>query len=526
MRTHYPFHNERVLLVDDHDTDDIINAIADNDGKFASDYDQDAEKFWMGDAKATGTFLFNFLKKKVKYNIEPESSQTVRSPGAILGLGHGDCKHYATFINGVCQALKRKGYPIDSRYEFVADEPGKMVHHVFAVIIDGNKEWWCDPVPPIKMFNERPTFYENKQLEPMPVYEISGVTNPITMKPMNLPEVNGIGKKGNFFKDLTHGIVVDARNTGKGIQQAERKVKSLILNVDMAPARNAVLALADLNAFNIAERMAAGNVPGLLQKWQSIGGNPSKLKNAINNGLHHAHSSKHIGDPFNYATVLKQSQYGTPPTMAVPPPMAMMPPPPPPQHINFLASLANTLLGMLESYFGLPHIAPLSNQNIQQAAQAGTHAIVQNAAGNSVPGAGAKYSVTSGIDPMTGQPSLGINNVSSPTLTAAGGANGGAQLALSALPTSGPGMLPDQSTPGTPGATPDLTVQPAGADQVQDQGSNFSINPANPPGGKMDLLSEAENWVKKEKTPLLVVGGAVLLWKLFIGKKSVFKLLK
>ena len=112
-----PFANNKQLLVDDQDTDDIISHILKAHKKYASDYDKISDYFWKGNAVDTSHFVFDFLKKNVVYSIEPESRQSVKSPAAILSTGAyksggNDCKHYSLFQAGIYDSLRRKGKKI------------------------------------------------------------------------------------------------------------------------------------------------------------------------------------------------------------------------------------------------------------------------------------------------------------------------------------------------------------------------------------------------------------------------------
>jgi hypothetical protein len=311
-----PYQGKRVLLVQDHTTGDIVKAIKSNHRAYDKDYDQIADMFQRADPGATAEEIFVFLKKNVKYDIEPEENQSVKSPGAIVAQRHGDCKHYASFINGVCCSLERQGYPIHARYRFVSDLPSRQIHHVFAVVTDKNtgEEYWVDPV--LSRYNEQPRFYNTKDVEMSNIgelYAISGrkprldtgaaaVEPTYPGGPLNLPQVWGIGKakkkKTNVFKKIAHGIKVNQANAAKGVKKLATEAKNVVLKVSIAPARNSLLALLDFNMFNLATRLAdSWNNPkkkaGLVKMWTNIGGDVNKLRNAINNGIKHKASVHH-----------------------------------------------------------------------------------------------------------------------------------------------------------------------------------------------------------------------------------------
>lgn len=293
--TTLPYYGNKELVIDDHSTEDIVAEIKKAHKDYRKDYDQFADEFWTGDVRETGDKLFKVLKNHVTYDVEHEDNQQVKSPAAIIAQGHGDCKHYACFINGVCDALARQGKPVKCKYRFVSDSPGQKVHHVFAVISDDQNEYWVDPV--LSTFDTRPHFYNETDL-PMALYRVSGTEQPgaaLSPRPKNLPMV------GNIFKDIAHGMQVNAANAGKGVKQAAhdvakgaentvKKVEHVALNVGLSPARNAFLALLDLNAFNLATRMSdawTNHKQDVANQWQKLGGDQTKLLNAINNGRKH-----------------------------------------------------------------------------------------------------------------------------------------------------------------------------------------------------------------------------------------------
>ena len=150
--------NRTYLVVENQDVSDIIKLLTYAHKKNAQTYDQFAHYFDRGSLRAIARGLFNFCKANVAYNIETEKKQTVRTPGRILEEGEGDCKHYASFIAGVLDSLKRQGRQIDwcfrfASYKFWNDTPG----HVFVVIrLRGYQEIWIDPV--LDQFDEHYAF--------------------------------------------------------------------------------------------------------------------------------------------------------------------------------------------------------------------------------------------------------------------------------------------------------------------------------------------------------------------------------
>lgn len=305
IREQVPYNGKEDLLVQDHTTNDIVKAIKKYHGKYCKDYDKISKEFWDKDPEDTGKRIFVFLKKNIRYDIEPENYQTVKSPGAIVQQRHGDCKHYASFITGICCSLERQGYPIHARYRFVSDNKDREIHHVFAVITDKETgtQYWVDPV--LNRFNEQPKFYNVKDADMSSIgelYSISGLgdygaEDTYPGGPRNLPQVGKKKKKGNIFKKIAHGFAVNAHNAAKGIKAVAQDVKNLTLKVSLAAARGPFLALVDFNMFNLAkhlhETLNSPEAGKLLSEWKKLGGSDNALKSAVNNGV--KNYNKHHG---------------------------------------------------------------------------------------------------------------------------------------------------------------------------------------------------------------------------------------
>jgi hypothetical protein len=138
--------NKSFLIEKDQSVPDIITLISVAHKRYASYYDFIANFFYDSDTYKTCASLFEFCKKQISYNIEASAEQNVRSPQMILQYGEGDCKHYASFIAGVLDALKRKGYPVTWSYRFTGYDSSMVPGHVFVVVNDKEGEIWVDPV--------------------------------------------------------------------------------------------------------------------------------------------------------------------------------------------------------------------------------------------------------------------------------------------------------------------------------------------------------------------------------------------
>jgi hypothetical protein len=274
-----PYYGNKVKLTESQSTNDIIREILNAHKKYSSDYDKIAPQFWRGSVKASCKYVFNFLKKNVKYKIEPDSRQSVKSPAAILATGanggYNDCKHYSLFFAGLLDAWKRSGKNINfcyrfANYRFLDNKP----HHVFVVVNSGGKEIWCDAV--LNSFDEKKQYINKIDKKPMALYSISGI---------NCESCENYG---------TPAIGAPRRRRAKRV--ARRQARRSGFNctgkraAKFAPpligARKAFLLLVRLNVKKIAVKLGnrlkdPNKANDIFTKWCGLGGNAAVLKSNI-----------------------------------------------------------------------------------------------------------------------------------------------------------------------------------------------------------------------------------------------------
>jgi hypothetical protein len=246
---------KKKMLVADQSTGDIIQGILDTHEKYQDQYNKISSYFKGYSNEQTARNIFDFLKRNIRYVIENEDQQLLRSAAAILYQAQSDCKCYSLFIGGICQSLN-----IPFCFRFASYRYGqKNPQHVFVVINpDTKNEIWCDPV--LSYFNyHKPYQYKlDKKPRKMAVYSISGI---------------GATKKKGFIK----------KAAGKYIKTLKKGVKG-VMKVSAAPARNAFLELVKLNVAGLGTKTyrAYMKAPDKLKNfWESIGGRIASLvKNA------------------------------------------------------------------------------------------------------------------------------------------------------------------------------------------------------------------------------------------------------
>jgi hypothetical protein len=257
------FENKKNIIVEDQSTGDIIKAILDVHPKYKDDYKKLSIYFKGSNEIKSCEKIWNFLKKNIRYVIESENKQYVRSPAAILKQGISDCKCYSLFAGGICDALGMKFCYRFASYNDYNKQPG----HVFVVVNPGtNNEIWIDPV--LSYFNyKKPYYYKIDKKPKMAIYSISGI--------------------GRASKAQRMARRTKRRAAGKGFGQRLKKGLKGILKVAAAPTRNAFLALVQLNVRNLAKKLDVAyhkNPTQLKNFWEKFGGRIDKLVGAINRG--------------------------------------------------------------------------------------------------------------------------------------------------------------------------------------------------------------------------------------------------
>jgi hypothetical protein len=266
------YEGKEKILKDQQSTDDIINEILKGHQKYKSQYKNIGSFFIGATPKQTLHNIWNFLKKEIKYVVEPESKQTIKSPAAIIATGKtigSDCKNYSLMAGGLIQSINDSGLqkiPFCFRfagYKFFDSNP----QHVFIVAFPGtDKEIWCDAV--LNEFDYKKPY-----------------TLKIDKKPKNmLVGISGIGAKPKTFAG---------------------KILRPVLKVAASPARNAFLLLVGLNFIGLATKLNKANEtqPAALKDWwERLGGRIQNLLGMIQRGAKKKRILGISGDPVTDTT--------------------------------------------------------------------------------------------------------------------------------------------------------------------------------------------------------------------------------
>jgi hypothetical protein len=294
-----PFKNNIVKVNEYQQTNDIINELLKGHKKYAGEYDKIAPKFWKGNLKSSCNYIWSYLKNNVRYKIEPDTRQSIKSPAAIFATAHGDCKHYSSVFGGILDAWKRSGKNVNWCYRFANYKLfGNQPHHVFVVVNPNTKnEIWCDSV--LEKFDwHKP--YVNK------------IDKKINTQNMALYQISGIGCKdcGGTCGEGYYGMPqISGRKERRAARRSGENCKGRAgAKIALAPARNAFLLLVKFNVKGFARKLQAALNDNrklkLLEKWCGLGGSADKLKAAVAKGA----KKRYLGfiglDPVTITTAL------------------------------------------------------------------------------------------------------------------------------------------------------------------------------------------------------------------------------
>ena len=231
-----PFANFKKVLIEDQNTNDIIQGILDNHNNYEKEYDKISEMFIGDNEVETAKNVFKFLKDNVPYYVEPIEKQTLRSPSAIISIKEGaDCKSYASFINGIMSSLNRKGiFKVPLAYRFASYRyDTREPQHVFSVLYPSTKnEVWVDPV--LNKFDQRkePVFIKDKKIK-MALIAMSGTSSQATASLQDMQDYRDklVGLKNKY---LNSGVITPGSQEENQYIMAIDKVTKCIQNASIS----------------------------------------------------------------------------------------------------------------------------------------------------------------------------------------------------------------------------------------------------------------------------------------------------
>lgn len=276
-----PYKNLSSVLVQDQNVPDIITGMLNTHKQYVKEYDKIAPAFKGRTNLETGRKIYNYLKNNVKYVVEPDEKQTLKSPSAILFTGNttgSDCKNYSLFTGGILSALNRRGAKINWAYRYASYRMfDKIPHHVFVVINpDTEKEIWIDAVLPKYNWKKQYNYKTDKKVNDMALLSLSGIG-----KPKRKAKTKPAKKTATQKKELR-------KKTATKLKAKIKKAGKTTLKFAGTPSRNAYLLLVKLNFLGLATKLNRAiqtNPDKLRTVWESLGGNYKTLTIAVGQGF-------------------------------------------------------------------------------------------------------------------------------------------------------------------------------------------------------------------------------------------------
>lgn len=292
-----PYKNKSSVLVPDQNVPDIINGMLNAHKIYAKEYDKIAPAFKGRTNLETGRKIYNYLKNNVKYVVEPDEKQTLKSPSAILFTGNttgSDCKNYSLFTGGILSALNRRGAKINWAYRYASYRMfDKIPHHVFVVINpDTDKEIWIDAVLPKYNWKKQYNYKTDKKVNDMALISLSGLGAPKKKKIPNKKTMTRAGIKKAKGKTPRKELL---KKKATKLKAKIKKAGKTTLKFAGAPSRNAYLLLVKLNFLGLATKLNRAiqtNPDKLRTTWEKLGGNYKTLTIAVGQGF----KKKRLGD--------------------------------------------------------------------------------------------------------------------------------------------------------------------------------------------------------------------------------------
>lgn len=245
-----------------------------------------APLFQKGSFLESCNLVYNFVKYKIKYQVDPDGTQLIQLPSHLLNVSKsGDCKSKTLLCAAIISNFNFDGKRPLITIDFVNYDNIKSYTHVYLRATLENETFIIDTV--FFAFNKEKKYFSRKSYD-MQINSVSGFGEAST------EEISG--KKGKAKRAAKK----ETRKSKKASKKKDRKEKraakkasgkgggrglfKAAKKVSLAVPRGAFLSLVLVNARGLATKLL--NAPGdkALKIWDALGGNRNKLMEAINKG--------------------------------------------------------------------------------------------------------------------------------------------------------------------------------------------------------------------------------------------------
>ena len=199
-------------------TYDIIKEILATDKVSSADTALFAESLRGKTLDETLSNVWHFLKRTIRYKLDPFGIQYVKTPARTWKDKFADCKCFSIFVGSILRNLN-----IPFSYRFVSFQPSGDFTHVYVVVPNGSGHIIMDVVMPA--YNTEKPYKSKTDYDMTKIYRLSGIPQAMPTKIIDL------GNKD--LSQITPGemdllLARDRLVTEKGIIEDKRGVGSLI----------------------------------------------------------------------------------------------------------------------------------------------------------------------------------------------------------------------------------------------------------------------------------------------------------
>jgi len=234
-----------------------------------------APLFQKGSFEDSCLRVWNFVKYKIKYQVDPDGTQLIQLPSHLLNVSlTGDCKSKTLLCAAIISNFNFDGKRPVITIRFVNYENIPSLTHVYLLASLGTQNFIIDTV--YFAFNKEKTYFRAKDYT-MEINSVSGFADATTE---DISGKKGKAKrqaKRETRKQKKAAKKAAGKGGGKGLFKAAKKVS-------LAIPRGSFLSLVLINARGIATKLLSSPGKKTLAIWEALGGDPKKLMDAINKG--------------------------------------------------------------------------------------------------------------------------------------------------------------------------------------------------------------------------------------------------
>ena len=234
-----------------------------------------APLFQKGSFKESCFLVWNFVKYKIKYEVDPDGTQLIQLPSHLLNISlKGDCKSKTLLCASIISNFYFNGQRPVITIRFVNYENIPSLTHVYLLASLNNETFIIDTV--YFAFDKEKTYFRAKDYT-MEINSVSGFADATTEDISGKKARAKRQAKKETRKEKKSAKKAAGKGGGKGLFKGVKKVA-------LIKPRLAFLSLVMINARGLATKLL--NAPGekTLKIWNALGGDPKKLMDAINKG--------------------------------------------------------------------------------------------------------------------------------------------------------------------------------------------------------------------------------------------------